>query len=78
MPSDTGRPATDPHSRLIEAKAALDGVRALCSCASDARLSYLTGFQLDMLLLPICQALEECLCPGDSPPQARGSRAGVQ
>lgn len=71
MPSDT-------HSRLTEAKAALDGVRAFCSCASDAPLTYLTGFQLDMLLRPICQTLEECLCPNDSLPQSRGSRAGVQ
>lgn len=78
MPSDTGRPALDPHSQLTEAKAALDGLRALCACASDTPLTYLTGFQLDMLLRPICQTLEDYLCPTNELQQSRGNRAGVQ
>lgn len=78
MPSDTGRSALDVHSTLFEAKAALDGLRALCVPQSNEHLSALTGFQLDMLLRPISQALEDCLCATESLQQSRSSRAGVQ
>lgn len=66
----------DLHSRLTEAKAALDGVRGLCASASEEKLSYVTGFALDMLLLPISRTLEECLKPTPTL-QPRNAQAGV-
>lgn len=53
--------SNDLHAQLVDTRDLVEGMRALAVGSGDEKLVYLTGTQMDRLLLCITAGLEGCI-----------------